>query len=442
MPAPLTDVVRLRVLFLGTWVPRECGIATFTRDLRNAVQCADPGIVSAVLAIDEPETSRTYGPEVVARIRQDDGAAFRAAADVVASWNADIVNVQHEFGLYGTHGEAGYVDHLTGFLAALAVPVVVTLHTLPAQPPEWMRRAVREISDRSAAVVVMADTAAELLRTRYGVRSLVFVVPHGSPGLLSGGREAARRMLGLGDRQVISTFGLVSRGKGLEYAIQALPGLVDRFPDALYVIAGRTHPEVVRHEGEVYREHLHELVQALGLEQHVLFMNEYLSLEKIGLLLRATDVFVTPYLDRDQITSGSLAYALGAGCPIVSTPYLHATEALAGGCGMLVDFRSASAIAEAVGRLLGDPALRDAMAERARNVGRRAEWPAVGIRTVDIMRGLAGRPRAAEPKVNLDEADPPAPTPRTRSAGDRWMQRSRSTMPCADRRSHGTATPE
>ena len=401
----------LRVLFLGTWVPRECGIATFTRDLRNAVQSAQPSIVSAVLAIDEPDAARTYGPEVVARIRQDDGTAFRAAADVVASWNADIVNVQHEFGLYGTHGEAGYVDHLTVFLDALAVPVVVTLHTLPAQPPEWMRRAVRKISERSAAVVVMADTGAELLRLRYGLRGLTFVIPHGAPVLMSDGREAARRVLGVGDRRVISTFGLVSRGKGLEYAIEALAALVDRFPEVLYVIAGRTHPEVVRHDGEVYREHLYELIRALGLEQHVLFMNEYLSLEKIGLLLRATDVYVTPYLDRDQITSGTLAYALGAGCPVVSTPYLHAKEALAGGCGFFADFRSARAIAEAVGSLLGDPALRDAMAEHARNAGRRATWPAVGIRTADIMRGLVGRSRAPAPSASLDDANPPVSTP-------------------------------
>ncbi|MBU6423179.1 MAG: glycosyltransferase [Chloroflexi bacterium] len=370
-------------------MPRHCGIATFTADTLAAVGAADPSVRCSVVAIDEPGALRSYGEIVADRIVQGDASSYRAAAARINASDVDVVSVQHEFGLYGVHRDGVFEDHLVPFLEELRRPVVTTLHTVLARPEGWMRASVREIVALSSETVVMVETAAELLRSAYGVARRVRVIPHGMPAIGSFGRPRSKEELGLGGRTVLCTFGLVDRRKGLEYAVAALPRVVARHPEALYLVIGQTHPDVVRREGEWYRDRLRELVERLDLSDHVRFVDRYLTQREIVDHLAATDVYVTPYLDPDQITSGTLAYAMGAGRAIVSTRYLHAREALAEGRGVLVPFRSADAIADAVNALLADDEWRESIGGAVAAYSAGTAWPIVGGLVLDLLRSAA-----------------------------------------------------
>lgn len=389
----------LRVAFLSSWVPRRCGIATFTRDLRDALLASDPEITTGVLAIDEPGSSRNYGADLISRVRQHDPGSYREAAMGAMRWGADVVNVQHEFGLYGTDDGRTYTDHLAGFLRALPVPALTTLHTVLPDPNARMRETVREIARGSAAVVVMSTTARRLLRDDYGIDEVATVIPHGAPSITrtQGDRVRAKARLGLGGRTVVSTFGLVDPRKGLEYAIEAVAAIVGDHPDIVYVIAGQTHPELARREGEAYRAELVRRVASHGLEDHVRFIDEYLPLDRIIDLLRASDAYVTPYLDPHQVTSGTLAYAIAAGCAIISTPYLHAAEALDDGRGLFVDFRSSSELAAALRAIVGAPVVQHALEARAYAYGRQTAWPRVGAQALSRMSALVAQAGGVKP---------------------------------------------
>ncbi|HET8569835.1 MAG TPA: glycosyltransferase family 4 protein [Candidatus Limnocylindria bacterium] len=388
----------MHVTFVGTWVPRRCGIATFTNDLVGAVRAADPTVRATVAAIDEPEAARRYGPEVVFRIRQGDPLSYRDAARRASG--SDVVNVQHEFGLYGVHRDGRWEDHLVELLTELRAPVITTLHTVLPRPEPWMRDAVREISARSTSVVVMAHRAAELLRDVYGVKEAPLVIPHGVPQVTPGPSDGAKRRLGVEGRTVLSTFGLVDPRKGIEHAIRAMPEIVAADPTAIYLVVGQTHPELLKRHGEAYRNELIDLVRSIGMSDHVAFVDEYLPLDGVVEHLSATDVYVTPYLDPDQITSGTLAYALGVGKAVISTRYQHAVEALADGRGILVDFRSPEQIASAAVTLLRHPEVRQEIEERAYAYGRATTWPAVGRRVLEAMRAIAV-PRLEQETIEL-----------------------------------------
>lgn len=380
----------MRVAFIGSYIPRRCGIATFTANTVAAVRAADPAVGCAVFAIDEPgRAPRTYDSTVVGRIEQGNPNSYRQAAAAINASSADVVSVQHEFGLYGTHQGGTYHDHLRGFLETVRRPVVTTLHTVLPAPEPWMRESLRAIASLSTRTVVMVETAARILREAYGLSQGVEVIPHGMPAVGSLRPQHSRDQLGLAGRTVVSTFGLVDPRKGLEYAIEAMPLVVQHHPDALYVIIGQTHPELVRSEGEGYREKLEALVARLGLAEHVVFVNRYISQREILDYLVASDVYVTPYLDPNQITSGTLAYAMGAGKAIVSTPYLHAREALAQGRGVLVGFRDPLAIARAVNMLIEHPARRARLARAAAAFSAKTAWPAIGQRVLALMRASA-----------------------------------------------------
>jgi predicted GH43/DUF377 family glycosyl hydrolase/glycosyltransferase involved in cell wall biosynthesis len=376
-------------------MPRRCGIATFTGDLMAATRAADPNVICRVAAIDEPNVVRRYGPEVHWRIRQGDPSSYRSAAQAINGSKVDVVNIQHEFGLYGVwRGEGSaspYEDHLRPFLEELRKPVVTTLHTVPPKPSPSIRDAVRSITELSQAVVVMADAAVHLLADDYGVPGLPAVIPHGTPAIEPRGRGRIKANLGVQDRTIISTFGLVDPRKGLEYMIRAMPAVVARHPDALYLIAGQSHPDLLRAHGEEYRNKLVGTVDGLGLGEQVAFWNEYMSQRDIIDLLLATDVYVTPYLDPHQITSGTLAYAMGAGKAIVSTAYLHATEALADGRGIVVGFRDTIGLANAVNSVLDHPAEKETLEHRAYAYAKDMAWPRAGARWLELMRGLVTR---------------------------------------------------
>ena len=395
----------MRIAFVSSAVPRRCGIATFTSDLTAGVRTADPTVSVRSVAIDEPFAARTYGADIGWRITQGDPASYAAAGRAISASSVDVVNLQHEFGLYGVWHDGLYDDHLAVFLDACTKPVVTTFHTVPPQPEMWARATIRNATDQSAAVVVMSATGARLLRELYGVSKSPHVIEHGMPVIDPHGRRRLKRELAMEGRSVISTFGLVDPRKGLEYVVQALPEIVSRHPSALYLVIGQTHPELLRHQGETYRNSLIDVALQMGVSDQLRFVNEYLTQSEIVDYLLASDVYVTPYLDPGQITSGTLAYALGAGKAIVSTPYLHASEVLGAGRGLLVPFRDPPAIASAVVRILQDPALKGSLERGAYAYGRKTTWPAVGTDVLSLMR------RVTAPLEDFPVADELAPEP-------------------------------
>jgi polysaccharide biosynthesis protein PslF len=365
-----------RALFVGSYPPRECGIATFTKDVVDSYNRAF-GVSSGVVAVDEPGGEvRRYGSEVIGRIAEQDRYSYAEAARVVNRGPVEIVNIQHEYGLFG--GERG--EWLVDFMRALDKPVVITLHTVLPEPDETMLRVTNELCAAAARVVALSETGRQLLDGVYGIDSeKLRAIPHGVPDVPFQGTDAAKASFGIGQRTVVSTFGLISRGKGLEYAIEAMREVVKRHPEVLYLILGETHPVVRRQEGESYRESIAAMVREYGLQYNVQLIDRYLDFDELVGYLAATDIYLTPYLNPVQIVSGTLAYAVGCGKAIVSTPYLYAKELLAHNRGFLCEFRDAGSIARQLTMLLDDPALRRATERRAYRFGRRMTWPHVAV---------------------------------------------------------------
>jgi glycosyltransferase involved in cell wall biosynthesis len=380
----------LAIAFVATCPPRQCGIATFSKDLEQALYAANPAVRIQWAAINETTSIRPYGPEVSWRIRQGDPESYRRTALALNDSAIEVVSLQHEFGLYGTWGDP-FEDHLPPFLEALTKPLVTTLHTILPHPAASVLASVQRIARRSQQLVVMAERAKSMLVEDYGVSTdKVTVIPHGVPPVEPTGRRHMKEQLALSGRTMLTTFGLVDPRKGLEYMIEAMQTVRRIDPTALYLIVGKTHPELVRHAGESYRNQLWQLVKQGGLEHHVDFVDEYLTQTEIVDYLLASDVYVTPYLDPQQITSGTLAYALGAGKAIVSTPYAHAVEALAEERGLLVPFRSPTELAQATLTILGDPSLKRRLEQNAYAYGRETAWPRVGERMLTVL-GAAAR---------------------------------------------------
>jgi len=328
------------------------------------------------VALTDAGGAYDYGADVVFEINDGQLSDYRAAAEFVNGADVDVVCVQHEFGIFG--GPAGrHVDELLDHVRA---PIVTTLHTVLSDPPPAIRAATRRLADRSDRLVVLADQALELLESGYGIGGdLVTVIPHGVPELPSIEPNAAKQAIGVAGRTVLLTFGLLGPDKGIEVVIEALPAVVAAHPDVLYLVLGATHPHVKRDGGETYRQSLHERVRELGLADHVTFVDRYVELDELCAHLAATDIYVTPYHGADQIVSGTLAYAVGMGRAVVSTPYRYAVELLADDRGKLVPFGDRQAMGAALTELLGDDDLRRELQRRALEHGRLMSWPAVAL---------------------------------------------------------------
>jgi glycosyltransferase involved in cell wall biosynthesis len=358
-----------RVAFVATYPPQLCGIATFTADLAAATGS------HAVVAVQPPEAAIPYGPEVGHRIRRDLPGDYQRAAAWLDASGSDVVSIQHEYGIWGGADGA----HVLDLVHALRTPSVATLHTILQNPTPSQHHILAQLVGMAEATVVMSDSAARLLTRAYGIDpARVEIVPHGVPDLPLVAPRRIKPKLGLEGRTLILSFGLLGPGKGYESVIAAMPALVRRVPDALYVIAGATHPELLRREGESYRRRLETLANSLGVADSVRFEGRFMDVAELSTWLMAADVFVTPYPNLDQIVSGTLSYAMGAGKAIVSTPYAYARERLAHGRGLLVEPGSTDSLTRALVELAQDKRLRKELGRRAYVYSRGMRWAEVG----------------------------------------------------------------
>jgi len=352
----------VRTAIVSTYPPRACGIGTFAADVR-ATLLGVPGIERAelVAVINEPSSPQRRG--LLGTIAQAVRGDYVRTARMLGRLDLDVVLLQHEYGIFG--GRDG--DYVLSLARNLSQPLVVTLHTVLSSPTSHQADVLTELCSEAELVIVMTETAQRLLVASGACpEEKIRVVPHGAPARLTA-RAASNSATS--ERFQLSTFGLISAGKGIENMIEALPAIIEEHPDVVYVIAGRTHPDVARREGERYRLMLERRVAELGLEDYVEFEDRFLTIDELSDLLHATDVFVTPYCGREQIASGALTFAIAAGCGIVSTPYWYAQDMLASGAGRLVPFDDPSALTAAVRDYIEQPAALAAARAEARRIG-------------------------------------------------------------------------
>jgi glycosyltransferase involved in cell wall biosynthesis len=367
-------VLPRRIAFVGSSMPRKCGIATYTADLAEALGGLFKQLDLLSVAMTDAHSTYAYPQAVRFEIAEHDIAAYRRAADFLNINDVDLVSLQHEFGLYG--GPAG--SHLLAMLRDLRMPIVTTLHTVLREPDVHQRRVMEELTTLSSRLVVMSTRGVDFLREVYGVpASKIDLIHHGIPDVPFVDPNFFKDKLAVEGRAVLLTFGLLSPNKGIEYAVEALPEIAAAHPDVVYLVVGMTHPHLRRREGEAYRLSLSRLAREKGVGDRLVFHDRFVSKDEIVEFLGAADVYITPYLSEAQITSGTLAYAAGMGKAVVSTAYWHAQELLAEGRGVLVPFRDAHAIASATIELLGNDARRHAMRKRAYLMGRAMVWPRV-----------------------------------------------------------------
>ena len=366
-----TPAYTRKIAFLGNYLPRKCGIATFTSDLLASVAAADPATQFFAIPVNDIEGGYEYPDIVRFEIEEQDLASYQRAADFLNISNVEILSVQHEYGIYG--GPAG--SHLLALLRELRMPVVTTLHTVLQNPDADQRRVMNEIIARSARLVVMTERGRQiLLDVHKAPPAKIDLIPHGIPDIPFVDPNYYKDQFRVEGRRVLLTFGLLSPNKGIEHVLNALPKILAEFPDVVYIVLGATHPNELREQGEAYRLSLERLAKKNKIQKNVIFYNRFVELEELTEFIGAADLYVTPYLNEAQITSGTLAYAFGSGKVAVSTPYWHAAELLADGRGVLVPFGDAGAIAREIVGLLRDDNRRHAMRKSAYKLGREMIW--------------------------------------------------------------------
>jgi glycosyltransferase involved in cell wall biosynthesis len=366
-----------RIAFIGNYLPRQCGIATFTTDLCEAVAAEYKDTTCIALPVNDTESGYDYPPRVRFELTEKDIESYRRAADFLNINNVDMVSLQHEYGIFG--GRAG--NYILALLRELRMPIVTTLHTILSNPDDDQRRVLEMIESLSDRLVVMNERGAQFLREIYNVPAeKIDLIPHGIPDVPFEDPSFHKDLFGVEGKIVLLSFGLLSPNKGIENVISAMPAILAKYPNVVYIVLGATHPHVLRNEGETYRLSLQRLAHQKDVESNVIFYNRFVSLDELVQFISAADIYITPYLDEAQIVSGTLAYTLGAGKAVISTPYWSAEEMLADDRGALVPFRDPQALAEQVIDLLDNESRRHAMRKRAYLYGRDMIWPQVARR--------------------------------------------------------------
>lgn len=374
----LKDITRAaRALYISTYVPRKCGIATFTKNLTNAINLLNPLSLAQIAAMDNVQSEQiNYPHEVKFRIKQDNLDDYMRVVDYVNTTDEfEVVVVQHEFGIFG--GENG--KYIVEALKKLDKPVITTLHTVLEKPTPEIKEIIKTLVQRCRYVVVMLDSSRNILKEVYGIsNSKIVVIPHGVPDFPKLETEDWKKRLNLEKYTVMSSINLLSESKGIEYAIKALPSITKQIPNFLYLIVGETHPVVKANEGEKYRDSLKALAHELNVDDHVRFIDKYLNIDELMGYVGTSDIYVTPYLEPQQAASGSLAYAIGAGKACISTPYTYAKEMLGENRGFLIPFKDCDSLSQAVVTLCTDSKRRNECQVKAYDVGRVTNWHSVG----------------------------------------------------------------
>jgi glycosyltransferase involved in cell wall biosynthesis len=384
----------MKIAFIGNYPPRECGIATFTRNLYKSMrkpateqagkQVSNNSVEGFIVAMNDPDKTYNYPKEVKLSIQQEHQRDYLKAVKFINLSDAKVCVLEHEFGIFG--GENGI--YILPLLYRLEIPLVVTLHTILKEPSYNEKAILQEICKMANKVVVMSRKAIEFLITIYNVdKDKIVYIEHGVPDFQFV-QQQSKHEFRLENRKLILTFGFIGRNKGIETVINALPKVVEKHPEVLYMILGKTHPNVLRHDGEEYRIYLQKLVKNLHLENNVLFLNEFVNQKELFKYLSASDIYVTPYLNEAQITSGTLSYAIGVGSAVISTPYWHAVELLADGRGRLFDFRDSERLSEIFNELLENPEALKELRKTAYNYGRTITWPMTGNKYVSLIRNI------------------------------------------------------
>jgi polysaccharide biosynthesis protein PslF len=380
------------VAFLSTYPPRECGLATFTEDLVNGISIS--GFIRSSIIAVTAGMEEYHDPRVLYRLHQHERENYRWAARW-ANIQADLLVIEHEYGIFG--GESG--EYILELVKNLEIPFVITTHTVLEAPTSKQQEILRELGRMSAKVVTMAESSVPILKDIYGIApDKIVVIPHGVPSIQVGTREYLKVEYGFKDKHIVSSFGLLSPDKGIEYGIEAVAKIAADFANITYLVLGKTHPAVKQKSGESYRQSLMDLAEELGVRENVRFVDKYLTKEEVITYLRMSDIYMTPYLSKEQAVSGTLAYAVGSGRVVVSTPYRYAREMLGEGRGMLAEFRDSNSLASCLGYILRNPLQKKAMEHKTLSTGRLMTWDKVGSTYsqlfMDIIKEL--QPEGAE----------------------------------------------
>jgi glycosyltransferase involved in cell wall biosynthesis len=395
---------RQQIAVIGNYLPRQCGIATFTTDFCEALAAKAPESSIFAIPVNDTEEGYAYPPRVRFVLDESDVESYRRAADFINLNGVDLVVLQHEYGIFG--GIAG--SHILALLRELHMPIVTVLHTVLREPDRAQRKVLAEIARLSDRVVVMSERTVRFLTEIYEVPAAkIAMIPHGIPDVPFADPNFYKDKFDAEGKIVLLTFGLLSIDKGIENVIAALPAIVERFPNVIYIVLGATHPNAIRHEGESYRLRLQQQARELGVEKNVVFYNQFVRLDELVEFIGAADIYLTPYLKAEQTVSGTLAYTVGTGKAVISTPYWYAEELLADDRGVLVPFRDPSAIAQSAIDLLENDTERHAMRKRAFLYGREMTWPHVAERYLELFQTIrderARAPRSAVTAFRRDD---------------------------------------
>ncbi|HSO85982.1 MAG TPA: glycosyltransferase family 4 protein [Draconibacterium sp.] len=394
----------MKIAYIATYPPRECGIGTFTNNLFKSMLADKKGVEDGnegiIVALNDNDLTYKYPEEVKVVVRQDHQEDYLKAVKYINLSGADLCVLEHEFGIFG--GQSGV--YILPLLHRLEIPLIVTLHTILKTPSYNEKAVLKEICKMANKVVVMSHKAVEFLTTIYDVpEEKIALIEHGVPDIHFNS-EKSKKEFKLESKKVLLTFGFVGRNKGIETVIKALPGVVEKHPNLIYIVLGKTHPNVVRHSGEEYRIFLLRLVKNLHLEKHVLFLNEFIDEQDLFKYLYACDIYITPYLNEAQITSGTLSYAVGVGAAVLSTPYWHAEELLDEGRGRLFGFNDSDGLSVMLTELLDNPKELNELKSKATEYGKKITWPKTGERYLALAKKILNENHQVivEPESELD----------------------------------------